>query len=236
MQTIRGVIIHHIRYTDQSFIVRVFCEHHGMKAFLVRAGKKTGKNLLQPLTLIEFEASIRENVQLQTLKNLRISHPLHHIHFDPVKSAMVMFLDELLYKTIPDDYVNNGLFSFLHHGTILLDDAIDPRNFHIWFMLEISRYYGFYPTYSSDAPMHCLDIATGTFLSNDLPGSHTISGETAETLFRMMDLEWPQVQTMHLHSSLRKSLLQALVGYILFHLEMNKEIKSIQVLHEVFHD
>jgi DNA repair protein RecO (recombination protein O) len=207
-----------------------------MKAFLVRSGKKTGKNLIQPLTLVEFESSIRENLQLQSLKNLRISHALHHIHFDPVKSAMVMFLDELLYKTIPDDYINDHLFKFLNDGIVLLDDALDARNFHIWFMLEISRYYGFYPTYKAGQESKCLDIPSGWFLEKESSNPHVIGGETAKALFDMMDQEWPQVQTMSLHSSLRRSLLQSMVDYIRFHLESLREIKSIQVLHEVFHE
>ena len=72
-----------------------------------KKGKTSNINLIQPLTLVEFEADPRENIQIHQLKDLRMSHPLHHIHFDPVKSAIVMFLDEVLYKTIPDDYDEN---------------------------------------------------------------------------------------------------------------------------------
>lgn len=236
MQTIRGIIIHQIRYSDQSRIVRIFCEHHGMKAFMVRTGKITGKNLMQQLTLVEFESSIRENIQLQSLKNLRISKALHQIQFDPEKSAMVIFLDELLQKTIPDDYVNDRLFKFLQDGIVLLDDAIDARNFHVWFMLEISRYYGFYPTYTPGKTITCLDISTGTFLDKTPSHRNIIEGQTAEVLHNMMDQEWPQVQTMNLHSTLRRSLLNSMVTYFRFHLENLPEIKSIQVLHEVFHE
>jgi DNA repair protein RecO (recombination protein O) len=236
MQTILGIIINQIRYSDHSNIVRIFCHHHGMKTFLVRTGKKTNKNLIQPLTIVEFEAAIRENLQLQSMKNLRFAKPLHNMHFDPIKSAMVMFIDELLYKTIPDDYVNNQLFKFLNDGIILLDDAIDARNFHIWFLLEISRHYGFYPTLSNHSVAFYLDIPSGFFVDTKPNHPNYIEGEHAGVLAMLLDREWPQVQSIDLHSSLRRSLLQTLVDYIRFHLENVREIKSLQVLHEVFHD
>lgn len=236
MHTTSGIIIKQIRYSDHSNVVRIFCQHHGMKTFLVRSGKKSSKNLIQALTIVEFESAIRENLQIQSLKNLRIAQPLHNIHFEPVKSAMVMFIDELLYKTIPDDYVNDKLFKFLCDGIILLDDAIDARNFHIWFLLEISRHYGFYPTINDYAATPYLDIPSGVFVHEKPMHNNYIEGEHATVLAALIDHEWPQVQTMNLHSSLRKNLLQAMVDYIRFHLENVREIKSLQVLHEVFHD
>jgi hypothetical protein len=40
---------------------------------------------------------------------------------------------------------------------------------------------------------------------------------------------------MQLHGTLRKNLLNALVRYIQLHLENQREIKSLEILHEVFH-
>jgi DNA repair protein RecO (recombination protein O) len=237
-QTIKGLIIHQIRYTDQSYIVRIFCDHHGMKSFMVRTGKtsKSAKNnLIQPLNLVEFECAVRENTQIQSQRNLRIYHPYHNIPFDPVKSAMVMFLNEIMYKTIPDDYVNDRLFRFISDAMILLDDAIDARNFHIWCVLEISRYYGFYPQYEKSIVVPYFDIATGEFASAKPLHPNYLDGECAAMLLSMMDQEWPQVQSIDLHSSIRRKLLESMVTYIRYHLENLREIKSLSVLYEVFH-
>jgi DNA repair protein RecO (recombination protein O) len=234
---IKGLIIHHFRYSDNKFIVRIFCELFGLKSFMVQQskGSKNGSvNLLQPLTIVEFEASPRENKQIHTLKNLRMAHPLHNIHFDPVKSAMVMFLDEVLYKTIPDDYVNDKLFRYLYNAVILLDDAIDARNFHLWCLLEISRLYGFYPQLEDESSTEYFDLPLSVFVKNRPIHPHYIEQDASAILLKMLDKEWPQVQPIPMNGEMRKTLLNALIQYIRLHLENLREIHSVEILHEVF--
>lgn len=200
-----------------------------------KKGKSSNINLIQPLTLVEFEADPRENIQIHQLKNLRISKPLHHIHFDPVKSAIIMFLDELLYKTIPDDYVNDTLFKYLHNAIVLLDDAFDARNFHLWCLLEISRQYGFYPQLDSESHHRFFDLSSSLYVADRPIHPHYLDEIESAILLDMLDKEWPQVQTIAMTGAMRKSLLDALVKYIRLHLENLREIHSVEILHEVFH-
>ncbi len=200
-----------------------------------KKGKTSNINLIQPLTLVEFEADPRENIQIHQLKDLRMSHPLHHIHFDPVKSAIVMFLDEVLYKTIPDDYVNDTLFRFLHNAIILLDDAFDARNFHLWCLLEISRQYGFYPQIDPDETSNYFDLSLSSFVTHRPVHPHYMDITESKVLLEMLDKEWPQVQAISMNGAMRKNLLEALITYIRLHLESLREIHSVEILHEVFH-
>lgn len=233
-----GIVLHLLPYTENRHIVRVFCRHFGLKAFMVRSSK-SGKGaktaLLQPLTIIGFESSFRENAQIHDLRNLRIEHPYSQIPFDPGKTAMIIFLDELLYKTIPDDYVNDTLYNFLRNALVLLDDALDARNFHIWCMLEICRHYGFYPQAENPGESTCFDLSLGVFTPKTPMHPHYIDGEDALILQSLLDLEWPQVQPVQMHSSRRRALLESLVKYIQLHLENLREIRSIAILNEVFH-
>lgn len=237
-QVVQGIILHSIRYSDSRFIVRIFCRSHGLKPFMVTAGSKNNSGqlqMLQPMNVVEFESSIRENQQIQTLRNMRIAHPLHHIYIDPVKSAMVMFLNEVLYKTMADEYVNDRFYQFLSNAMILLDDSIDPRNFHLWCLLEICRHYGFYPQTDPDGATACFDLSQSVFCAKIPTHPFYIEKEDAENLHHILELEWPQMQEMPLHGNLRKNLLNALVRYIQLHLENQREIKSLEILHEVFH-
>ncbi|MBL0315310.1 MAG: DNA repair protein RecO [Flavobacteriales bacterium] len=237
-QVVQGIILHSIRYSDSRFIVRIFCKTHGLKPFMVSAGSKNGSGvlqILQPMNVVEFESSIRENQQIQTMRNIRIAHPLHQIYVDPVKSAMVMFLNEVLYKTMADDYVNDRFFQFLKNAVLLLDDSIDPRNFHLWCLLEICRHYGFYPQTDPDGATEYFDLSQSIFCRHTPTHPFFIEKEDALHLYRILELEWPQMQDMQLHGTLRKNLLNALVRYVQLHLENQREIKSLEILHEVFH-
>lgn len=234
--TLKGILIHVIRYNDNQLIVRVFTSKFGLKSFLVRSGKtqKSSKiNLLQPLSLIEFETIIKEQSRIHPLKNVRSAHPWQSIPYDPAKSAIVLFLNEVIYKTLPDDYLNEPLFQFLWDGLILLDDTIDAKNFHIWCLLEITRHYGFYPQLEDETRF--FDKELGGFVDRLPPHKDFMDEEESAVLREMLDKEWPEVQDMVLSGELRKRVLTSLVRYVRIHLESLREIKSLEVLHEVFH-
>lgn len=234
--TLKGIHIHTIRYNDNQLIVRVFTSKFGLKSFLVRSGKtqKSSKiNLLQPLNLIEFESVIKETSKIHPLKNLRSAHPWMAIPFDHSKSAIVLFLNEVIYKTLPDDYINEPLFQLLWDALILLDDTLDAKNFHIWCLLEITRHYGFYPQEEDESRF--FDMELGGFVDRLPAHKDFMDEEESHALRDMLEKEWPEVQDMSLHGELRKRLLTGLVRYVRIHLENLKEIKSLDVLHEVFH-
>lgn len=235
--TLQGIVIHTIRYNDHQIIARIFTEEHGLKSFLVRSGKtpKTSKlHLIQPLSLVEFESSLKENARIHSIKNLRSAHPWQAIPFHPGKSSIVLFLNEVLYKTIPDDYFNEPLFRFLWDALILLDDSWDEKNFHIWCLLEITRHYGFYPWTEHENAKY-FDMQNGQMV-NHFPGHNEImDGESVAILLQMLEREWPEVQDMALHSQLRSELLNGMVRYIRLHTDNLREIKSLEVLREVFH-
>jgi len=138
IQTTRGIVIQTLRYSDNKLIVKVLCGRFGLKSGIVYAGKSkksSTANLFHPLAIIEFDSDFQEVTRFIPIKNPRLSTPLHHIATDPTKSSMILFMNEVLAKTIADDYVNDILFDFLKNSVQLLDDAIDVRNFHVWWLL-----------------------------------------------------------------------------------------------------
>jgi DNA repair protein RecO (recombination protein O) len=161
-----------------------------------------------------------------------LAAPLHNLTTDPVKMAMTLFMDEVLAKTLADDYANDSLFFFLKNSVLLLDDAIDAKNFHLWWLIEITRYYGFYPSKSEG---DYFDLQQAQFTRVRPTHPHYLEQPVSDILFSLLDLEWPQAQALELHSSIRKQLLYALVTYLKLHLDNLREIKSLDVLHAVFH-
>jgi DNA repair protein RecO (recombination protein O) len=233
--TVQGIVIQCIRYSDQKLIVKMFCNKLGYKTGMARVSKRPSNNnihLFQPLRIVEFETDFQEQNKFIQLNQPRIATPLHSIGIDPVKTAMTLFMDELLAITIADEYTNDDLFRFLKNSIVLLDDAINPNNFHLWWLIEITRYYGFYPTKS--AGMY-FDLQQAEFTNIKPPQSFTLEPPISDLLFSLLDLEWPQAQVLELNGSIRNQLLHALIQFLRIHLNINREIKSLDVLHAVFH-
>jgi hypothetical protein len=79
------------------------------------------------------------------------------------------------------------------------------------------------------------DLQQAEFTNIKPPHAFTLEPPISDLLFSLLDLEWPQAQVLELNGSLRNQLLQALIQFLRIHLNISREIKSLDVLHAVFH-
>ena len=167
------------------------------------------------------------------LKQLRLATPFSDIPFNPIKSSIVLFLDEILTKTIAEDYQNDDLFTFIEYALLLLDHTDDIKNFHLWFLMELSRHYGFYPSIENPSDLY-FDLNTGS--SQDFKPSHPnyLEGKAKELWFKLVDQKFEDISQIPLNGEDRRKMLEHLVKYIQLHLENLREIKSLEVLRELF--
>lgn len=233
----QGVVLHQLRYNDKSLICRIFTVEAGLKTFLIRIGsspKKSVLPLLQPMNVVEFDSKLKESGSMNTLKDLTLAVHYTDVPFNPVKSAIALFMDEVLYKTIHDDYQNTDLYQLIVKSMLLLDQEDDVRNFPIWFLLELSKEYGFYPQRDSELDA-VFDLKEGVFYPINHPCPQPLSPEASKALLEMVDAEYEEVRQMRHPAAVRRALLEGLMQYLQLHLENLRNIRSLSILHEVFH-
>ncbi len=119
-------------------------------SFLVkipRSRKSAVKSVLfQPLAMVEFEADYRPNTNLYPVKEAKSWYPFITLPYDPYKSAIAMFLAEFLYRALREEAENRPLFAYLEHSIIWLDECREGfANFHLVFLMRLSRFLGLYP-------------------------------------------------------------------------------------------
>jgi DNA repair protein RecO (recombination protein O) len=237
-QHTKGIVFQTIKYKDNQIIARIFTKSLGLKAFLVRTSKK-GKSSkaaqLQPFTILELNVKVKENTSLATFSDARIAIPFSDIPFNPVKSAIVLFLNEVLYKTVADDYQNDELYDFIENALQLLDHSKQVRNFHLWFLAQLTKYYGFSPIEDdTNFEQDYFDFVSGQF-TNMRPGhKNYIEGHYKVLWAQMLTITFDQMDALKISGVERKGLLEYLLHYIKLHLENVREFKSLDVLHEVF--
>ena len=56
-----------------------------------------------------------------------------------------MFLSEVLSNTLQEEEQNETLYSYLESTFLWLDSQSDYANFHLLFLLKLTKYLGFYP-------------------------------------------------------------------------------------------
>ncbi len=239
-QKIKGVVLHTLKYKDTSVIADIYTEQSGRMSFLVPVSRSRKSPvrlvLFQPLSLVEVEADCRPTSSLHKLKEARSCYPFATIPYDPVKSAIALFLAEFLYRAVREEAENRPLFAYLEHSIRWLDACRSGyANFHLVFLMRLSRFLGLYPNLEDYRPGDYFDLQNASFVSlRPQQHSHFIGpAETARisTLMRM------RYDTMHLFAMNRQERLRCLTvlnEYYSLHLPNFPELKSLEVLKELF--
>ena len=170
LQKTKGIVLHTLKYNDTSIIVDMYTELSGRASFLVtvpRSRKAAVKSVLfQPLSFIEFEADYRPNATLYRVKEAKSFYPFSSIPYDPYKSSMALFLSEFLYRAIREEAENRPLFAYLQHSIIWLDECGDGfANFHLVFLMRLSRFLGLYPNLEDYHTGDYFDLLNACFTS-----------------------------------------------------------------------
>lgn len=232
-----GIVLSTLRYSDSSVITRIYTQQNGLRSFMVRTGK--GKNtlrklgLLQPLSLVQISYSMDERKNLLQARSMEREIPIKTIPFNPIKSCITMFVAEVVGRSIKEEEANESLFSYLRNSILLLDDSdVSPANFHLKFMLEFTRFLGFYPE-SNDSNRSFFDLSEGEFVATVPIHPYFIEKPLTEIFDRMLNTGMSAYEQVRMTNEQRRLLLQKLVDYYRLHLDGMKEIKSHKVLEEV---
>ena len=134
-------------------VAHILTDVGGRRGYMVQGlgkgkGASRGKGaLFQPMFLVEFVGVESSKMQLDRMREVTLAEPLQSIPFDVRKSTIALFMSELLYKLIREVEPNSPLFEYVY-GSVVALDRMDAGvyNFHLWFMVGLSRFLGFYPS------------------------------------------------------------------------------------------
>lgn len=234
----KAIVLSKIRYGDHDVIVKCYTKNRGIVSYLLRGVLKSKKSnskiaYYQPLSQLEIEENYRANQSLHYITDVKLSVPYQSMHSHIMKGAIVMFLSEILATTLKEEEANASLYEFLETTLQWLDHETDFANFHLLFLLELSKYLGFYPdTSQSDFPY--FNLRSGSFeLKSQIP--YTISGENLMLMKQLLGTTFDGLNTLKLHSRQRQSFLNIMLLYFELHLSDFRKPKSLQVFNEVFH-
>lgn len=234
-----GIILHGIKYGDTGRIVTVYTESFGRTSFIlqgIHSKKSTGKaNLLQPLFLLELEVDHRQGRELQRAREIKIKHPYQTLPFDVVKSSQAIFIAEVLYKVLKEEEPRPELFEFLSHSFRIFDLLREGiSNFHLVFLIHLTRYMGFAPNNNYSVNRNIFDMVSGSFTEYKPSHPHFMEAEESRILSELTNISFEEMSRISLNSVSRNLLLLKIIDYFSLHLGIRLQIKSLHVLHELF--
>lgn len=235
--TTKALVLTSIKYGDTSLIVKAFTASDGLKSYLLKGvlASKKGKlktAYFQPLTQLEIVAFHKNKGTLESIREAKVNYHYRTLHTEISKNAMAMFLAEMLGNSIHEEERNEGLFEFLEAALQWLDAHKDISNFHLYFLLRLTKYFGFYPeTNGSDSTY--FDLLEGEF-TNAPSLNPVLTGENLSFFKCFLGINFDAIQSVKMNKTNRQDLLKSLVVYYELHLQGFRKPKSLAVLNEVF--
>jgi DNA repair protein RecO (recombination protein O) len=235
----RGIVFKSTEYGESSLVVQIYTELFGIQSYLINSvRKKHAKyhaNLFQRLTPVDMVVYHKERPGLQRISEIKPNPLLESIPFDVHKSSLIIFLDEVLFKSIREEEANPQLFDFLMQSIQWLDHSAHPgNNFHLTFLVLLSRYLGFGPTKNYSATDNIFNLKDGCFQSAFPDHPHFIQPELGEVFFSILNSNYttsPEISTPD-----RRTIINFLLEYYALHIESFGTVKSHKVLEEIFNE
>ena len=235
----QAIVLHAIKYGETRLIVDMFTKVFGRQAFIVSIPKtpkgKVKKQFFQPLTILEIETDIRPRQQLQKLHDVRLAAPFASIPFEPDKLAISLFVAEFLYYALRSEQRNELLYEYLENSIVWLDGQQSSfANFHLVFLLRLTRFLGFYPNLDDYKDGDYFDLRESVFMP--MPPVHLdfLHPEEAQKVQLMMRMDFPTMHLFRMSHQERNRLLEVSLKYYRLHLPDFPERKSIEVLQALY--
>jgi DNA repair protein RecO (recombination protein O) len=231
----QAIVLSAIKYQEKSLIVKCFTLSDGLKSYFIPSAfssKKSNQKIayFQPLNILEIEANHKNKGTLEHFKEVKLAYTYQNINTDIVKSSMVLFLSEVLHNSIFEEEKNEDLFAFIETSLMWLDTHDAISNFHLIFLLQLTKFLGFYPQLQeSDASY--FEMIDGVF--SPFQGTSCLNEHETQLLKKLILLRFEDTQK-NFHKEERQVLLKIILEYYSIHLQGFKKPNSLEVLKEIF--
>ena len=240
LQKTRGIVLRSLKYGETGVITTIYTEACGRMAFIMQGihGKKSSVkgNLLKQLFLLEMEVEFKTGRELQRVKEIKNISPFGSIPFGIVKSSLALFLAELLEKVLREEESRPDLFGFLFRSIQVLDLLEDGiNNFHLIFLIQLTRYLGFGPSNNYSASNQFFDMIAGKFVV--LPPTHPwfLQKYESSVLAKLIGMSYQNSTEFKPDQGLRNILLDFVLEYFGLHLGNKLNLKSLEIFREILY-
>ena len=132
----KGIVLKTTDYADNSVIAKIYTAKFGLQSYLINGVKKPKAkirmNMLQPLHILDLVVYHKPQGNIQRISDAKTDPVLQTIPYHIIKSAMVMFLNEMIYKSLKQQHEDEIMFTFIEKSIELLDHSEENFvNFHL---------------------------------------------------------------------------------------------------------
>lgn len=227
-------------HSDRTSILSAYSREAGAVAFAVSGGSGPGaarrRALFMPLNPLEVESTLVPGRELLRLSQPRALMPLHHVLASPERSALTMFLAEVLQPIVRQGEADSLVFDFIMQAMARLNDpATPPANFHLCFLARLAALLGIEPDTDDYAPGRVFDMLDGRFRRSAALHGHCLNPEESVAAARLCRITWQNQGCYRFTGVQRSAALERILQYYTLHHANLSNLKSPAVLHALLH-
>lgn len=235
----KGIVLRTVKYSETSLICDVFTEQLGLQTYIVsgvrKKNAKIGASLLQVMSLLEIVAYHRENTAMHRTKEIKPAYVYSDIPFQLHKSAVGLFMTELLQKTVKEAAPNQVLFDYIWNTFMYLDLTTDSvANIHLTFMVQLAELLGFMPGGNYEAKTSYFDLKEGIYTVEEPLHTYTLSYNQSDLLHQLSELSITKSHELLLSRPIRQKILNRLIQFYQHHVDGFQTLNSHEIFKEIF--
>ena len=232
----KGIVLHTLPYNDQYTIITMYTYDFGRTSYILpnTHGRKpkVSRALMQPLSIIEMEV---EHLNSRDLQRIKEAKSVYHLQYNPIKSAITLFLSEVLYRVIQEKEANHPLFDYLFHSIKWLDIASDGiANFHLTFLFQLSTHLGIQPNGESYKNGYIFDLSNSVFTNTVPEHGNYLNKEDSIVFYRLLRMNYENMVLYTFTRQERTGIIRHIIEYYRRHLSDFPEVKSLSIMQSLF--
>ncbi|MEO8934013.1 MAG: DNA repair protein RecO [Xanthomarina sp.] len=237
LTTTNAIVLSKIKYRDNDLIVKCYTQKHGLVSYILRNVSSSRKGnskaaYFQLLSQLQLVVLHKNNRSLQEVKEIKTHYMYRSLQTHVIKSSIVFFLAEVLSSTLKEEEVNLNLYSYLETTLQWLDTNADYANFHLLFLLKLTKHLGFYPEMAQNNE-NWFNLVEGTFETTKT-NIYAVTGENLSILKQLLNTNFDSLATIKINSNQRQAFLKMMLLYFELHLEGFKIPQSLEIFGQVF--
>lgn len=235
----QAIVLRTLRYGDDALIAHLFTQQCGCVPMLVRVSRSrkaaVRHTLFQPLSVLDVEWTDRPRASLQRPRSVQAALPFSSLPYDAHKAAIALFLAEFLYHAVRSEPQAGPLFEYVVRSIEWLDACPTGfANFHLVFLLRLTRFLGFMPDVRAYRAGDWFDLRASCFVHEQPAHADFLSPTDAALVPKLMRMRYETMRFFRFNGSERSRLLQRINDYYRLHLPDFPELRSLSVLHDIF--